>query len=227
MRLEKMKMKLICALLLLLMVSQISFAADNKDVALVLKTLGDVELNVPGRNNWLEAKRGHRLHDGYKVQTKDRSQAALVFTDDKSLLRVRPNSNVTIAGKREPEGIVKRLSLAFGSIWAKVTKQKASMRVETPSGVATVKGTEFYAMYINGIFIVYCREGLMELANQFGVMLLGADEMAQMTQTSGPERRTDDPDDVFNITGDTESLGDLEIIFEDDDGNQKSLILEF
>jgi ferric-dicitrate binding protein FerR (iron transport regulator) len=218
---------LLCFCLLMLSVCRPVAAQDAKDVALVLKTSGKVDLSVPGRSTSVTAKRGHRLHDGYKVQTGEESQAALVFTDDKSLLRVRENSNVTVQGTREKEGIVKRLSLAFGSIWAKVTKQQTSLRVETPSGVATVKGTEFYALYLNGIFIVYCQEGLMELVNQFGTMLLGVDEMAQLTQNAGPERLTTDPDDVFNLAGEQTDLGDLEIMFEDADGNKKSLILEF
>lgn len=203
-----------------------SRAANDKDVALVLKTLGDVELNAPGRTSWVKARRGHRLSSGIKVKTGEDAMTALVFTDDKSLLRVRQNSSITIQGKREETGIVKTLSLAFGQIWAKVTKQNVSMRVETPSGVATVKGTEFNALYINGIFVIYCQEGLMELVNQFGTMLLGANEMARLRQDAAPERIQGDPNDIFDLSDEDDSET-IEIEFEDANGNKKTLILEF
>ena len=54
------KTKLMCLLILLLVAIQPASSAD-KDIALVLKTLGDVELSVPGRSNWLEAKRGQTV----------------------------------------------------------------------------------------------------------------------------------------------------------------------
>lgn len=202
------------------------FAEEDRDVALVLKAAGKVELNKQGRSSWSSARRGERLHSGEVVRTGDRSLAALVFTDDKSLLKVRSNSNVTISGKREKKSIIKRIKISFGEIWAKVTKQNVSMRVESPSGVATVKGTEFNCLYVNGIFFVYCQEGLLELLNQFGTMLLGADEMARLTQTGPPEKIEGDPNDIFDLSDD-ENGQELEIEYEDEDGNKKKLILDF
>jgi len=200
-------------------------AGTDKDVALVLKTRGKVGVAIPNSKKWRVARRGVRLDSGQKIRTGEGSLAALVFTDDKSLLKVRPNSTVTIEGKREKEGIVKRISLAFGEIWAKVTRQKTRLRVETPSGVATVKGTEFSALYSDGEFFVFCQEGLMELFNQFGTMALGANEMARLVQGSPPERIEGDPNDIFDLSDD--EIRQLEIEFEDEDGNKKKLILEF
>jgi hypothetical protein len=219
---------LVCALPIACSITLLadSLAANDKDVALVLKTAGDVELNAPGRTTWVKARRGHRLHSGIKVKTGDDALAALVFTDDKSLLRVRENSNITIQGKREETGIVKTLSLTFGQIWAKVTKQNVSMRVETPSGVATVKGTEFNALFVNGVFVIYCQEGLMELVNQFGTLLLGANEMARLLQDAPPQRIQGDPNDIFDLSDEDDSES-IEVEFEDANGNKKTLILEF
>lgn len=203
------------------------FSDDDEDVALVLKTLGNVQLNQEGRQGWRSAQRGHRLNSGEIVRTSDRSLAAIVFTDDKSLLKVRANSRVKIQGKREEKSIFKKLTLGFGEIWAKVTKQDTEMRVETPSGVATVKGTEFNALFNeeNNDFIIFCREGLMELFNQYGQMLLGADEIARMRPGTPPERMQVDPDSIFELDGEEGGM-ELRIDFEDEDGNPKSLILD-
>ena len=201
-------------------------ADDDEDVALVLKTLGNVQLNQEGRQGWQAARRGHRLNSGEVVRTSERSLAAIVFTDDKSLLKVRANSRVTIEGKREEKSIFKKLTLGFGEIWAKITKQDTKMRVETPSGVATVKGTEFNALFNqNSDFIIFCREGLMELFNQYGTMQIGADEIARMRPGTPPERLQVDPDSIFDLSEDEGDM-ELRIDFEDEDGNPKSLILD-
>lgn len=203
------------------------FAQNNsRDVALMLKAAGQVEVKTPGRNTWSPGRKGVRLHSGEVVRTGENSLAALIFTDDKTLLKVRENSSVTIQGKREENRISKTLSLNFGQLWSKVTRQNTSMRVETPSGVATVKGTEFNCSYVNNVFMVYCREGLMEVFNQLGQLLLGAEEMARLERGSPPQRVQGDPSQYFDLSDDEEG-GTIEIEFEDADGNKKRLILQF
>lgn len=200
--------------------------AEDKAVALVLKTIGKVQINKGGSSNWQNTGRGHRLDSGEIVRTGKNSLAALVFTDDKTLLKVRSNSNVTINGKRENNSIIKLIKISFGEIWAKVTRQNTRMRIESPSGVATVKGTEFNCLVVDGQFFVFCQEGLMELVNQFGTMMLGANEMAKLTQNAPPQRIQGNPDDIFDLS-DGDEKESLEIEFEDADGNKKSLIIDF
>jgi len=203
-----------------------SFAQNDKDVALILKTGGTVGLNKKGMSSWSKAKRGQRLHSKDKVRTGKKSLAALVFTDDKSLLKVRSNSSVTINGQRQKNSIAKRIQLTFGELWAKVTKQNVSMRIETPSGVATVKGTEFYCSFADGVFLVFCREGLIELSNQFGTLMLASNEMAELKLGSPPKIINTNPNDVFDMS-EQGDLRELEIQFEDENGNKKSLIIDF
>lgn len=201
-------------------------ALDDKEVALMLKTRGKVELNKQGRQRWSFAKRGERINSGEVIRTGEGALAALVFTDDKTLLKVRENSNITIIGRREKNSIIKTLSLSFGQLWAKVTRQNTSMRVETPSGVATVKGTEFNALYANDNFFIYCQQGLIDMFNQYGSILLGANEMGRLEPGSPPQRIEGDPGDIFDLSDDDETLK-LEIDFEDENGNKKKLIIEF
>ncbi len=202
-------------------------AQDEKDVALMLKATGKVELKKQGSAAWAAARKGVRIHSGQVVRTGDDAFAAMVFTDDKSQLKIRANSSVTINGKREKDGIAKRISLGFGELWAKVTKQNTALRVETPSGVATVKGTEFNALYLNAIFFVYCQQGLVEIFNQFGSLLLGANEIGKMEQGEAPQHYEGNPNDLFNLGGDDEGGNKLEIEFEDEQGNKKKLIIDY
>ncbi len=201
-------------------------SADNKDIALVLKTKGTVGVKNPAKRGYVRAKRGIRLDDGEIIKTGKNSLAALIFTDDKSQIKIRSNSSVTIRGKREKKGIVKRLSLSFGQIWANVTRQKTEMRIETPSGVATVKGTIFNCLFQDNNFFVFCQQGLLQVANQFGTMPVGANQLVQLTQTSAPQRLQVDPDSIFDLS-DEEDGSKLRIGFEDEQGNKRSLILDF
>ena len=209
-----------------MLISPSFLSADNKDIALVLKTKGTVGVKSPAKRGYVRAKRGNRLDDGEIIKTGKNSLAALVFTDDKSQIKIRSNSSVTIRGKREKKGIVKRLTLSFGQIWANVTRQKTEMRIETPSGVATVKGTIFNCLFRDNNFFVYCQEGLLQVANQFGTMPVGANQLVQLTLTSAPQRLQVDPDSIFDLS-DEEDGSKLRIEFEDEQGNKKSLILDF
>jgi len=221
------KYKKFCLLSLVFLMGLSTFLfADDKDVALVLKTAGKVELKPAARGSWLKAKRGQRLNSGQAVRTGDGSLAALVFTDDKSFLKVRSNSNVTINGKREKKSIVKRITLAFGQIWAKVTKQNTAMRVEAPSGVATVKGTTFSCLYNSQEeFVVFCQSGLLEVVNRFGTMLLGTNQMARLRSNAPPERLSGNPADLFELEDDG-GARQLEIELEKD-GEKRKLIMDF
>ncbi len=200
-------------------------AADDKDVALMLKAKGTVELGR-GRS-FIAARRGLRINSGEVVRTRENSLAALIFTDDRSQLKIRENSNVTINGKREKQGILKRLSLGFGELWAKVTRQNSAMRIETPSGVATVKGTELNALYDNLNFIVFVRQGVVDLFNQFGTLRLGANEMGRLAPNVPPERMEGDPNAIFQLTGDEGERMQLEMELEGPNGEKKKLIIDF
>ena len=92
-----------------------SDASDTKDVAFLFKTNGKIQIQKANTRVWTNASRGSRLSSGDKIQTGDRSLAALLFTDDKSLMKVRARSNLTINGERKQKSISKRVFMAAGS----------------------------------------------------------------------------------------------------------------
>ncbi len=202
----------------------------EKDIALVLKTAGQVQIN--GANGaWQNAPKGTRLNAGTQVRTGSESLAAIVFTDDKSLLKVRSNSQVAINGKRETSAggrIAKTIAMQFGELWTKVTKGTASFRIETPSGVAAVKGTIFYAIITNdGKFMIVCLDGLVELINQFGKALVKAGETGISSPDQAPESHPTTPDEMPNWANDSEGNGDMEIEFQDGNGQKKKLKIRY
>jgi len=207
-------------------------AAPEKDIALVLKTTGPVQIGTGG-GVWQNAARGARLNAGAQVRTGEQALAAIVFTDDKSLLKVRSNSKVVINGKREAaasgsQRIVKTIAMEIGELWAKVTKGSAPFRVETPSGVAAVKGTIFYtALTADGRMLIICLDGVVELLNSLGSVLVNAGQTGVCAPNMMPESHSSTSAEMPNWANDGEGNGEIEIEFQDQNGQKKKLKIRY
>ncbi len=160
-----------------------------KDIALILRAKGRVQKVPAGKKRALRARKGDRLHSGDIIRTGRNSQASLIFTDDKSLVKLRPQSQLVIKGKREKKNVKKTLFMRLGTLWAKVTKGNL-FRVETPSGVAAVKGTEFeVSIDQSGTMTVTCFEGIVELFNRHGKIEIKANMRGELTAEQAPEAK--------------------------------------
>jgi hypothetical protein len=207
-------------------------APPEKDIALLLKTTGPVQIGTEA-GAWQNAARGARLHAGAQVRTGDQALAAIVFTDDKSLLKVRSNSKVVINGKREAavsgsQRIAKTIAMEIGELWAKVTKGSAPFRVETPSGVAAVKGTIFYtALTADGRMLIICLDGVVELINSLGSVLVNAGQTGVCAPNMMPEAHSSTSDEMPNWANEGEGNGELEIEFQDQNGQKKKLKIRY
>ena len=199
-------------------------AQSNNDVAIILKSKGKVKVRKEKIQKWGDGKRGIRLDSGDIVKTYEQSLAAVMFTDDKSLLKVRDNSTLAIRGKRTKKTISKRIVCTLGNFWIKVSKQKSKIQVETPSGVAAVKGTEFYGVVdSDGNTMIIVIEGIVKLMNKLGEALVNAGQTGKMTKGQPPEVSPTDPKDVQNWAEEDNSTNELQFEFEDSDGNKKNL----
>lgn len=198
-----------------------AFGQNAKDVAIVLKTIGQVQVNPAGNGQPFRARKGSRLNSGNVVLTGSNALASIVFTDDKSLLKVRSKSRITIRGEREQGVVKKTISMRLGEIWAKVTKG-SFYRIETPSGVAAVKGTLFYIKFENGLMSTFVFEGLVEYILNGLNMEIKPGEVGEMRQGEQPTIRKFSLDEIpADIL--IESLENLEVEFENDAGQKKKL----
>ena len=226
-----MKSKLTFSFALIFMVGLFNpgEAIDSKDVAFLFKTNGKVEIQKTNTTNWNRGKRGYRLNSGDKIKTGDNSIAALYFTDDKSMMKVRSRSDVVIHGERKKKSISKRVFMRAGEVFVSVKKQNTIFRLETPTGVAAVKGTAFYANFKDGIFKIFGLSGIVELINQYGSVLVQAGQTGTSDGNNPPETKTTDPNDQPDWGGDNGSQGqedEMQIEFKDKDGNIKTLKLQ-
>ncbi len=215
------------ALLALLVTVSVALSAVDRDIALVLKVKGDAKVQRVITKQWEQAKRGKRLDSGDLVRTGDQTLVAIVFTDDKSMLKIRSNSDVRIRAKREKKGVAKRVFMNLGQLWARVTKGQTDFRVETPSGIAAVKGTEFYGTVDDeGTFTVIGISGLVELFNQFGSVMVRAGQMGRARKGQAPTvqeaKQYEDWAQEMQI-----EEKELEIEFEDASGQKKTLRIRY
>ncbi len=203
-------------------------AAVTQDVAILLKHRGTVKIGNPRTKQWQDAQKGMHLNSGHVVRTRAGGFAAVMFSDDKTLLKIRENSTVVIGGKRDQTTISKRLRVTLGQIWLNVSKQKSDLQVETPSGMATVKGTEFYTIVDErGNSTIICIRGLISMLNKFGTIMVRSGETGILPMLSAPSKFKTKPEDIPTWANSASDLKELKFEFQDADGKKKSIIIEY
>lgn len=101
---------------------------------------------VTGRAGSRPAKRGDALTDGETLKTGARSEAIVEYPDG-SRVKLRADSAFKLEVPAERDGLKGGL-LSIGGAFARVARGKAGhFRLRTPTAVASVRGTEFFAAY--------------------------------------------------------------------------------
>ena len=115
-------------------------------IAVATKVKGEVELMKVGEKKFIDLKPGTILYDGDKIRTGRNGFAAVIFIDDKSTLKLKEDSEVVITGQRTAASISKKINMDGGTIRATVKKQNTDFVIQTPTSVASVKGTDFWLL---------------------------------------------------------------------------------
>jgi len=110
-------------------------------VAVVVKVKGGVFQQAPGAAAWAAAQAGNSLASGTQMKTEADGLAMVKFISDGSMMKLKPQTHLTFAA-RESKGVL--LSLGAARFDVKPSDGKDKFTVTTPTGVATVKGTQFW-----------------------------------------------------------------------------------
>ena len=86
------------------------FAQDQ--IAVATKVFGNVEI-FEKKGSSLKLKQGGILSIGDQIKTSRGSFAAIIFIDDRSILKIKENSILTINGQRKRGSISKEINLIF------------------------------------------------------------------------------------------------------------------
>ena len=203
--------------------------AEEK-IAIATKIIGNA-LYTRGDEGESKIKKGHIFETGDIITTKKGGFVALLFIDDKTALKIKEKSKLTISGKRSARSIAKEIKLDGGVIRAIVSKQKQSdFIIRTSVSVASVKGTDFWVISNKSNDSLIGLDGIVEFSNIISGQLLeitsgktGISSISGDLQsfTTDPKNIPDDPSD------NNKGAQKLEIEFEDASGNKKTLVIKY
>jgi hypothetical protein len=209
---------------------------QQADVALVYRLLQDGQMDVirdgvPRRR----AQLGDRLRHRDRVMTSPTTRAALRFVEDGSILRINPNSQVQLTTGNEGGVLVRTLNLELGEVRARVNRRDgAEFRIQTPAGVAAVKGTAFVVRVDSAGTTVITLEGVVEFFNDAGrtdvsagrrASAASASDAPQATPASPEELRA--ADTVGGEDGAASTAGTwIEVQLQDAAGRMRTLMIQ-
>lgn len=151
--------KIVIIVALLSLIGSI-FAAEA--VAVLSGTKGKVMLNRGGKD--VKFKAGELLQNKDQLRTGSESFAAYKYVDASSTIKLFSNSVVDIITAQSGNKLSKKVNLKSGSVYASVKSGSGAFSVQTPTTVASVKGTGFLSKVDNlgnSMFIV--NEGEVEV----------------------------------------------------------------
>ena len=216
-------------LIILLTVSQFGLA---QPIAIATKAMGTVEINKNAKPGYISLKAGTILEDGDGIRTGSDGFVLLIFIDDKSQLKVKGDSEVTISGKKIASAISKNIRMDNGTVRAEVNKQrKGEFVIQSTTSVASVKGTDFWFIANSeaGDMIIGL-EGIVDLFNV--ISGLNVDVTAGNTGISDSNGNIDVIVTNQNTIPEDPTEGDapvgdqIEIEFEGPNGEIKKLIID-
>ena len=213
------------------LISSILFPSSK--VAIAIKTKGDVSIIYKGLNSAQVLKPGSPLSHQDKIKTGKNGYIALMYLDDKTVVKMLGNSDLTIMGDRSGNKINKSLDIKYGRVAANVKPQEGKeFRISTPTSVASVKGTEFAIQSdpsTGDSFTLI--EGLIEVTNSI---------TGESTEVEEGETAISTPDgslDVAETTSDDLNgfeeasieppTQELRFEVEDENGNIKEILIKF
>ena len=205
----------------------------SQSVAVVTKVKGNVEVRHGDSGvSFNVVKAGELLNDEDFVRTGANAFAVLIYLDDKSMVKLKGNTNLLIRGKRVGKGLEKNLELTGGTVKAVVSKQRrGEFKITSPTSVASVKGTSFW-MITNSQTgdIVYNEEGVVQLTNLAtgDIVDLLENQTGFSTPDGGLTVSTTIASDIpVDEDGTDDVPQELRIIMTGPDGQEKVLIIKY
>ena len=203
----------------------------GSQIAVTTKVKGLVEIMPVGKKDFSDLKRGTVLSDGDKIRTGSSGFVAIIFIDDKSTLKLKGNSEVVIMGQKTAASISKKINMDSGTIRATVKKQNTDFVIQTPTSVASVKGTDFWLLTdpVTGDQII-CVEGTVGLVNSEtgedvdvteGMSCISIPDGTLELSETDPSSIPDDPSD------EQEGPSQIRIYLEGPNGEQKVMVIEY
>lgn len=220
-------------ILILIFMGVFLLAQPPASVAVVTKVRGNVEIRKGSSNPvFSPVKAGQLLNDEDFIRTGANAFAVLIYLDDKSMVKLKGDTNLEIRGKKVGKGLEKNLEITGGTIRAVVSQQRrGEFTVTSPTSVASVKGTSFWIVSNSQTGDqVYNEEGVVQLTNLTSGDIV--DLLANQTGISTTDGGLSVAETIAaNVPIDEDDSGreprELRIRFKDSDGTEKVLIIKY
>ena len=214
----------------LLTISVLScFAYAGEKIAIVTKIIGKAEY-VRGQNSSKSLNRGLIIESGDVISTFKGGFVALIFIDDKSALKIKEKTKITVNGKKGSRKISKKINLTNGTVRAQVEKNKDFI-IQTSVSVASVKGTDFWVISDKKIGdSVIGLQGTVSLSNRIsGEKIDISAGITGISSTNGSLQsfKSDPKNTPIDLDQSDKEDKKLEIIFKDSAGKKKKLIIDY
>lgn len=180
------------ALPVLLFIALLPFVAAAQQgtvVATVININGRLDYRESENTDWKPAKKLDALYQGYQLRTQTGNKAMIVYNATKARVLINENTQIEIQAQVATPGgkpAKDRTKLMMGQVYSKL--KSGNYEVETPSSVASVRGTEFDARYDiqtdTATYLVL--ESTVELMNQLGSVLLQQYQTADVSRNGQP-----------------------------------------
>ena len=155
---------------------------------------------------------------------------ALIFIDDKSALKIKEKTKITVNGKKGSRKISKKINLTNGTVRAQVEKNKDFI-IQTSVSVASVKGTDFWVISDKKIGdSVIGLQGTVSLSNRIsGEKIDISAGITGISSTNGSLQsfKSDPQNTPIDLDQSDKEDKKLEIIFKDSAGRKKKLIIDY
>ncbi|MFA7241288.1 MAG: TonB-dependent receptor [Sulfuricellaceae bacterium] len=154
-------------------------------VAEIVSLSGKGEYRGQSESTWREVKIKQSLDPGQFVRTGELSAMALLFAD-KTQMRLSQNSLFQVK-EVDPKSGDATVSLRRGRAWMQSKSLPGSLKVETPSAIAAIHGTD-WEMEVDdeGRARLIVLHGVVELYNGHGSVTVGNNEQAVAEEGKAP-----------------------------------------
>ena len=144
---------------------------------------------------------------------------------------MKENSEVVISGQISSSSISKKINMDIGTVRATIKKQNTEFVIQTPTSVASVKGTDFWLVTNPGTGDeIIGLEGIVGLTNSETGQEIDVSEGMSGISTPGGSlglQETDQSSIPDDPSEEIEGPSEIRIYMEGPNGEQKVLIIDY
>lgn len=186
--------KLLYILIFIISTLPLSAAQIEKAAGRIVSLMGSVSIVQGGAT--VSAKPFQNLNPGDVVITGANSRVAILLRDE-SLIKLNSNSQITIKSvlpliKPASTGQNDKTQIQqdTGEMWIRTKNRPGKMEIDTKSGSAAIRGTEFNIASDENKTLITTLDGSLELSNSLGSVLIAQNEQGEATPDTAPVKRT-------------------------------------